>query len=83
MTLIGENNSGGAPSQSDLQSWANQHGLTHPVLADPGFNEAWRYISTESSGSFFLPNKQILAPGMMIISVNESGVASFEQYLPN
>ncbi len=30
-----ENNGGGAPSQQDLNSWANQHGLTHPILADP------------------------------------------------
>lgn len=30
-----QNSSGGEPTQTDLQSWAAEFGLEHPVLADP------------------------------------------------
>jgi hypothetical protein len=70
MTLMGENDYGQAPSQSELMGWAQSYGLTHPVLQDNGFYVGWNYISTESSGSFNLPNMQLLSPGMEIEIVN-------------
>ena len=66
--MIGENNSGQTPSQSDLYLWANTYGLTHPVVADPGFDVTAQYLFADPnfSGSFGLPNMQLLSPGMVV-----------------
>jgi len=71
MTLIGETNSGD-PSQEDLMEWANDYGLTHPVLADPGFDEIVNYLWADPnfSGQFGLPNMELLSPGMVVESSN-------------
>ena len=72
ITMIGENSNSGSPSQSDLQSWANQYNLTHPVVADPGFNETAQYLYGDPNfnGSFGLPNMQLLSSGMVIRGSN-------------
>ena len=71
--MIGENNQGSTPSQSDLQYWANQYNLTHPVVADPGFNETAQYLwgDPNFNGSFGLPNMQLLSSGMVIRASND------------
>jgi hypothetical protein len=71
MTLIGENSSSSAPSVSDLDYWASAHGQTFPVLSDPGFNQAWNYMMHESDGTIYMPNNQLIGPGMEVIAVNE------------
>ncbi|MDP7112876.1 MAG: hypothetical protein QGH45_12980 [Myxococcota bacterium] len=40
-----ENAAGGSPNQSHLNQWANQHGMTHPVLAD-GNNQLHGHMDT-------------------------------------
>ena len=84
MTLIIENDTGPA-TQADAASWANQYGLTFPVLADPN-NTGWYYISTDPSinGGYGLPNSQLLKPGMEVVKVN-GGVyeEDFRQHLDN
>ena len=80
ITLIGENYSGQTPSQSELMQFANQNGIAHPVVADPGFSETGNYLYASSSfnGSFYLPNMQLLSSGMVVVKsndyVNESDV---------
>lgn len=32
--VMQQNNGGSAPAQADLESWNNQHGIEHPMLAD-------------------------------------------------
>ncbi len=61
----------GPATQADAAEWANQHGLTFPVLADPN-NTGWNYIQTDPSiqGSYGLPNTQLLSPGMKVEQVN-------------
>ena len=71
MTLIAENNSGGAPSVSDLGYWADSFGLTFPVLSDYGFGQSWNYMMHESDGTIYMPNIQLIGPGMEVIAVNE------------
>ena len=73
ITMIGENNQGGTPSQSELQWWANQYNLTHPVVADPGFNETVQYLYGDPNfnGSFGLPNMQLLSSGMVVRVSND------------
>ena len=82
ITLIIESNTGPA-TQNDAASWASDYGLTFPVLADPN-NTGWNYISTDPSvsGSYGLPNSQLLSPGMKVEKVN-GGVypADFSPFL--
>ena len=75
MTLIAQNNSGAPPSQSDLQSWANSYGLTHPVLSDPNFDIVVRFLWANSGfdGTIGLPNVQLMSPGMVVHSTNQYG----------
>jgi hypothetical protein len=73
MTLISENNAGETPSLEDLQEWANDYNITHPVLADSGYAEILKYLWADPAftGSIGLPTKQLLAPGMVVDMVNE------------
>ena len=45
ITLLAETNSGSAPEQGNLQSWASapNNDLTFPVLSDPGWGVSNRY----------------------------------------
>ena len=82
ITLLIENNSGAA-TQADAATWANDYGLSFPVLADPN-NTGWNYIQTDPNiqGSYGLPNNQLLIPGMEVVIVNSSvGEENFLQYL--
>jgi hypothetical protein len=38
-----QNNSGGAPAVSDLESWTSNLGVEHPVLADVN-NDTYPYV---------------------------------------
>ena len=80
MTLIIESDTGPA-TQEDAESWANQYGLTFPVLADPN-STLINYIRTDPnfSGGYGLPNKQLLSPGMQVEIVN--GGVTQNDFLP-
>ena len=80
MTLVIESNSGAATT-GDAVEWANQYGLTFPVLADPN-NTGWNYISTDPNigNSYGLPNSQLLSPGLKVEKVN--GGISESDFLP-
>ena len=78
ITLIGETYTG-TPSTSDLQQWANDYGLTHPVLADGdsngdgySFDETVNYLFADPNfdGSFYLPNMQLLVQGRVVLRSN-------------
>ena len=77
---MGENYNGQTPSQSELLQFANQNGISHPVVADPNFDETGNYLfaSPSFNGSFYLPNMQLLSSGMVVVKsndyVNESDV---------
>ena len=61
MTLMGENDYGQAPSQSELMNWAQSYGLTHPVLQDTGFNVGW--MALRDSKVWFVPHAGTLRHG--------------------
>ena len=85
ITMIGENNYGQTPSQSDLMQWANTYGLTHPVVADPGFAETALYLSADPNfnGTFYLPNMQLLAQDRVVhISNGWAYLYDVQQVLP-
>lgn len=64
ITLLGENTFGQTPSQGDLQDWASSFGIDHPVVADPGFGVASRFVS---GGSLYLPSTSLLGEGVEVI----------------
>ena len=68
ITLIGKNAADEAPSQEDLQQWASDYGLNHPVLADPEYSVVVNYLwaNPTFTGSIALPNMQLLSGGMVV-----------------
>jgi hypothetical protein len=64
ISLMGENDFGEAPTQSDLANWADNYGSTHPVLADPGFNITARFLN---SNSIALPTGHLLTTGAEVV----------------
>lgn len=61
MAIYAETNSSNAPSQSDLAGWADQYGMSFPVLSDPG----WEVF--DAFGTNYTPAHMLLAPGMTIV----------------
>jgi len=64
ISLMGENDFGADPTQSDLANWADSYGSTHPVLADPGFNITARFLN---SNSIALPTGHLLTTGAEVV----------------
>ncbi len=60
-----ENNESVTPTQDDLVDWADNYGMTFPVVADDGASVMWRY----SDGG--LPTLVLIDHGMVLDSVNE------------
>ena len=87
MTLVGEGNggAGASVSVSDCSLWADSFGMTMPVLADSGYNQAFSYITHTSDGTIYLPNQQLIGPGMEVLAVNSGGISdsTIEAYLPD
>ena len=85
ITLLGENSQGQSPSIGDLQQWALDFGITHPVLADVNFNTTASYLlaNTDFNGNFYLPNMQLLSQGQVVEISNdqlyESQIISYIQ----
>jgi hypothetical protein len=64
ISLMGENEFGGAPDAADLARWADSYGSTHPVLADPGFDITARFLN---SSSIALPTGHLLTTGAEVV----------------
>lgn len=64
ITLLGENLFGGSPSQAERQQWADAAGLTHPVVADPGWQVTARFIS---GSTIALPTMHLIGPGAEVL----------------
>jgi peroxiredoxin len=64
ITLLGEDYGGRTPDQGDLQDWANSFGIDHPVVADPGFSVASRFVT---GGTLYLPSTSLLGEGAVVL----------------
>lgn len=53
------------PTEEDLASWADQYGLTFPVVADEGWAIDNRF---EQDGG--IPTVTLLGPGMEVVAVD-------------
>lgn len=80
ITLLGEDTGGSTPSQAELEDWADQFGIDHPVVADEGFSVTSRFVD---GGTIGLPSMTLLEAGAEIVIrnawVSESDV---EAHLP-
>lgn len=77
--LVGENNMGGAPSTSTLEAYADGHGWTYPVVADPGYAYYYPFVT----GTFYLPSQTMLGPGLEILMTDGTPSANMiESNLP-
>ena len=80
ITLLGENNSGQTPSQGELQQWASQFGINHPVVADTGFGVTFRFVQGYSVG---LPSMSLIEAGGEVLYANTwIGESQVQQNLP-
>jgi len=64
ISLMGEDEFGDTPDESDLARWADSYGSTHPVLADSDFNVTGRFLN---SNSFSLPTAHLLTTGAEVV----------------
>ncbi len=74
-----ENAFGGSPNQNQLAQWANQHGMTHPVLAD-GNNQLHGHMDTDG----YIPSMALIRyDGTILAKDNESQIqAQLNQAAP-
>lgn len=74
--MQGANNDSAEPSTEDLQEWVETYGLTHPVVNDYNYMEAFY-------GNGYLPSMALLAPGAVIVGTgNSSSEFDIEAVLP-
>ena len=80
ITLLGETDSGAAPGVEHLEAWSSQYGQDFPVVADPGYSVASRFVT---GGSIGLPTITLLAPGAeVLIADGYPQTADIEGALP-
>ena len=61
---MGENMSGGTPTQAQLKDWAQTYDIQHPVVADAGWDVTVGYAGY----SFGLPSMHLLGPGLEVLA---------------
>ncbi len=68
MILVeGENGGGSAPSQGDLEAYANGKGFSGPVLADPGYGFMIQFEKDN-----YIPTPVLLGGGLTVIKADQS-----------
>lgn len=66
-----------APTQEDLLGWAEQYGLTMPVIADPGSSTLYQY----ATGSIGLPFTVLLDRGVVLESADYPAISQADELL--
>jgi len=72
ITLLGENSAYELPDQSDLREWAEAYNIDHPVVADPGFGTAGRFID---GYYIYLPSTTLLGSDAEVL-LRDSAISS-------
>lgn len=81
VTIASDDASYAAVDQADLEDWVDYFGITHPVLADPGYTQDPLY---DPSGRT-RPTYVLLEPGMTIVEIGsytQVTAADIEAVLP-
>ncbi len=79
LEIINETEDGSAPDTEDLVGWADEFGLTMPVLADPGSTMLYKYA--EGQSSIGLPFTVVIDRGVVIDSIGSGSQISRAQEL--
>ena len=68
-----ENSDRVPPSVEDIAGWADQYGLSHPVLIDGGGSITSKFLNGDPNftGSYGLPSMHLLDKGMVVDVVND------------
>jgi len=74
---MAENDFSTPPTQSDLSGWANDFGLSTPVLSDPG----WSTFDTFWNQNY-TPAGMLLAPGMQVVDTGAISEFDIQSVLP-
>ncbi|MCB9741455.1 MAG: TlpA family protein disulfide reductase [Alphaproteobacteria bacterium] len=75
---LAENAESQDPTQEELQGWADNYGLSYPVVADPGWAVNNRY--EQDNG---IPTHVLIAPGGELIAVDDYNAESMiDELLP-
>jgi len=69
ITLLGENDNYETPTRAELEEWADEFGLSHPVVADDGMQVVFSYVE---GGQVGLPSFNLLGEGMEVIKADDS-----------
>ena len=70
-----EDSQGTLPTTEVLMGWANQFGITSPVVADPNSALYWRF------GQGRLPQSALLGPGAEVLKIGHITAADIESAL--
>jgi len=69
ISLLAENDSGSTPTTEELASWADDYGISTPVVADDGWTITYRFATGSSIG---LPTLHLIGPGAEVIAVDST-----------
>jgi hypothetical protein len=81
LTLLGRDAHGGSPQVEDAASWAEEHGLSHPVLLDPDWQASSNYGPAPDGAPLF----HLFGPGpeAIVVAASDLDEAAIEAALPD
>ena len=63
------------PTTEALEAWANQYGISTPVVSDPNSSIYWRF------GEGSLPQSALIGPGAEVLKIGHITTADIEAAL--
>ncbi len=80
LEIMIEDNSGGDVDQEELNVWADQYGLTMPVISDPGSSTMYSYAT---GGSVYLPFTVLVDKGAVVKKIDNVDISDLDALLGN
>jgi len=68
VTLLAEDENYNPATVADAARWAERHGKTHPVLADPNWSVSERFMTSPAVN---LPSMHLIAPGGEVLRAED------------
>lgn len=78
LEIMIEDNSSGRVDEAELVQWADNYGLTMPVLSDPNGGTMWSYAG---GGSIGLPFTLLMDRGVIIADATSPTEADVERLI--
>lgn len=77
LEILIEDEGGGEVDQEEAVGWAEQYGLTMPVLSDPGSATLYSF----ATGSIGLPYTVLIDRGVVVASTNYPNTGDMDELL--